>query len=94
MATFVQLSMEEIISLASEWQNVTKQQFQLTLTLLQTSTLTLTLILTLTQPYSKLVSKPILKKKILTKCQSEVSEIVDAAKHSLSKVRWLWNVLE
>jgi hypothetical protein len=52
----------------------------LTLTLLQTPTLTLTLILTitLTQPYSKFVSKPILKKKVLTKCHSEVSEIVDA----------------
>jgi hypothetical protein len=46
----------------------------LTLTLLQTPTL----ILTLTQPYSKFVSKPILKKKVLTKCHSEVSEIVDA----------------
>ena len=50
----------------------------LTLTLLQTPTLTLILTLTLTLPYSKFVSKPILKKKVLTKCHSEVSEIVDA----------------
>jgi hypothetical protein len=40
----------------------------LTLTLLQTPTLTLL----------QIVSKPILKKKVLTKCHSEVSEIVDA----------------
>jgi hypothetical protein len=50
----------------------------LTLTLLQTPTLTPVLTLTLTLPYSKFVSKPILKKKVLTKCHSEVSEIVDA----------------
>ena len=50
-----------------------KAMVLLTLTLLQTPTLTLTL------PYSKFVSKPILKKKVLTKCHSEVSEIVDAS---------------
>jgi hypothetical protein len=48
----------------------------LTLTLLQIPTLTLTLILTLTKPYAKFVSKPILKKKVLAKSHSEVSEIV------------------
>jgi hypothetical protein len=56
--------MEEVISLT------TLATVLLTLTLFQTPAL----ILTLTKPYSKLVSKPILKKKLLTKCHSEVSE--------------------
>jgi hypothetical protein len=33
---------------------------------------------------AKFVSKPILKKKVLTTCHSEVSEIVDAVKESLT----------
>jgi hypothetical protein len=36
--------------------------------------LTLTLFQTPTLTYAKFVSKPILKKKVLTKCHSEVSE--------------------
>jgi hypothetical protein len=38
------------------------------------------LTLTLTQPYSKFVSKPILKKKVLTKCHSELGEITFSTK--------------
>ena len=70
---------EEVISLASLHQRqsdkrINKATVLLTLTLFQTHTLIHT------QPYSKFVSEPILKKKVLTKCHSEVSEIIKSSR--------------